>query len=292
MRYTVLLILLLSLVASSFGQDRQAAIADFNALKARAAMLDRLILAPEESDISVASQQNARATRLLPRETYDNSFSSIRGGGAYYSFFFRSSHYGSGSDLGWEGGFLSTGYTDLTLMADLGEVPLDQITRDSRSVVDLANFKMPKDPRNSPEWEKARSGNMTIGETSIVNRVRPIIGHSYVIRSAALPYYDVLVAFTIYRQDMDNSLILIWKILQQNDTPRRGCDGSTAETDDQIRSKAQGWLRDERLKGIVFSVSNKVVTLTGSVDRQFLPYAIQLANSCGTSKTVNLLEAR
>ncbi|MEO7660344.1 MAG: BON domain-containing protein [Pyrinomonadaceae bacterium] len=292
MKLITSLLLFIGLSLTIFGQDRQTALVDFNAMKTKAAELDLTILAPEESDVVVALQQNAIAIRLLPRETYDNSFSSIRGGGAYHSFFFRSSHYGSGSDLGWEGGYLSTGYTDFALMADLGEVRLDQITRDSHGVIDFANFRMPKDPRSSPEFDKARSGKLMIGETLSVNRIKPIVGHSYVIRSAALAYYDILVAFTVYRKDTDNSLILLWKPLEQYDTPRRGCDGTAVETDDQIRTNAKGWLRDERLKGIEFQVSNKVVTLTGSVDRQFLPYAIQLANGCGTSKTINRLEPR
>jgi len=288
----MLLFLFLVLFMSTFGQDRQRALTDFNAMKARAAELERAFLAPDDNDRAVAAQRSATAIRLLPRETYDNSFSSIRGGGAYYGFYYRSPDYGYGSELGWEGGYLSTGYTDFAMMADLGEISIDEITKDTRGVVDIANYKIPDDPRNSSDNGKARMGTLTIGETAVVSRLKPIVGRSYVVRSLRVSYYDILVAFTVFRRDSDNSLILLSRLLHQYDTPRAASDGKIAESDDQIRSKAQNWLRDERFKGVAFSVANRVVTLNGSVDRQLLAYAIQLANNTGASKTINLLEPR
>ncbi|MEO7660343.1 MAG: hypothetical protein ABIV48_12075 [Pyrinomonadaceae bacterium] len=261
-------------------------------MKSRAAELERVVLAPDDLDKAIAAQRSVSAIRILPRETYDNSFSSIRGGGCYYGFYFRTPDYGRGSELHWGDGYLKTGSTELALMADLGEIPIDQISRDTRIVVDFANYKVPSDLRNSAESVKARVGSLTIGETTSLPRVKPVVGHSYVVRSVHLGYYDILVAFTVFRRDADNSLILLWKLLQQNDTPREARDGNIAETDDQLHAKIQGWLGDKRFKGIVFKVSNRVVTLSGSADRQFFGYAIELANRSGASKIINLLEPR
>lgn len=284
MRYTVLLFLLLGLTSSTFSQDRQKALADFNEMKLKAAALERAVLAPEESDKVAAAQRSAMAVRIMPRETYDNSFSSIRGGGAYYGIYYRMHDYSYGCELGWERGRLSVCTSDFAAMTDLGEISLDQVTTNNQSVIDLGSYK------NSSERQSTRTGEL-IGQTSVVGYLNPVVGHTYLIRSIRTGYYDILAAFTVSRQDTDNSLILLSKILQQNDPPRRAGD-KVADSDEQIRVRAQSWLRDERFKGIVVNVSNRVVTLTGSVDGQFVAYAIQLSNGLGASKTINLLEPR
>lgn len=276
----------------AIGQDRQTALAEFNSMKARAAELDRIILAPDESDLAEAARRSATAIRLLPREKYDNSFTSIRGGGAYYGFYYRDSHYGYGSELGWEQGHLSTGFNDLALMADLGAVPIDQITLESRGVIDLANYRLPADPRSSTDSMKARGGELKVGETPILNRVKPASGRSYVLRSVRVDYYDILVAFSVHREDDDKSLILFWKLLHQFDTPRRASDSKPAVTDAQLISSVKGHLIHEPFKNVTFSVSNKVLTLSGSFDRQKLGYLTNLIGLSGTSKVVNNLELR
>src|SRR5262245_31351575 len=99
-------------------KERQAALEKFNNLKATAADLENVVLAPEKQDFEEAKKENAEVLRILPREIYDNSFSSIRGGGSYYSFYFRIPDYDHGTDIGLEKSLLSTGLSGFGVMAD------------------------------------------------------------------------------------------------------------------------------------------------------------------------------
>jgi hypothetical protein len=272
-------------------QDRQAALEKFDKLKATVAALENVVLAPEKEDLEAAAKENVEAFRILPREIYDNSFSSIRGGGAYYSFYFRIPDWGYGTDIGLEQNLLSTGFNEFGLLADLGEISLGNVSTESKSVLALMNYQKANGGIAERDYQKIRQDGLKLENTTFVTRLTPIVGHVYILRSSRNDYYDVLVAFKIFRKDSDGSLIILWKTLQQFDTPRRNTAAAVL-SDLEIQNKSKQWLHDNRFRDVTFTVENGVATLRGTVDKSVLAYAIQLASEGGASKVINLLGVR
>lgn len=283
--YTILFSTLMATVC--VGQGRQSALDQFNSLKGTAAALERLVLAPSDEDVAAAEEENAYAVRLLPRETYDNSFTSIRGGGSYYSFFYRIHDYGYGSDISLEQGRLGSGFA----MAELGDIPLSSISRTTLGVTGLANYAKTKFDDVRSDYNLTATGSLKLENTSYSLGLKAVVGKTYVVRSINHDYYDILVAFKIFRQDSDKSLVLFWRLIEHYDTPRRNYP-IKASSDAEIMAKAKRWQNDERFKDVQISVNENVTTLRGSVDKKFLSYLIQMANSDGPAKVINLLAVR
>jgi hypothetical protein len=286
----MVLISAISLTAgSAMAQDRQTALDQFNLLKNSAAALERRVLAPSEDDIATAKASGSQVVRILPRETYDNSFTSIRGGGAYYSFFYRIHDYGWGSDICLEQGRIRAGFA----MAELGDIPFNTISKSTTGVTGLAGYEGASDSDYSTARYKAANGVLKLDDTTYRLDYKATVGKTYIIRSIQHDYYDVLVAVKILREDTDKSLIILWKLIDQFDTPRQDPRSNTLPASDtSIAEKWKGWQHDLRFKDVQFSVNQSVVTLRGSVTKKDLPYTIQLANSTGAAKVINGLTTR
>lgn len=217
MRYTVFLFLFLGVTASAFSQDRQRALADFNEMKLKAAAIERVVLAPDDSDKAAAAQQSASAVRIMPRETYDNSFSSIRGGGSYYSFVRKTHEYGFGSDIELQQNYLSVGFAgrDYGFLIDLGNAPLTGDIKDLKNLRGLdflINYKPADHPR--AESQTRSSEGYKIDELVYKNRIPAVVGHTYALRSIGSPESDIVVAFTVRRKDEDGSIIIFWRLIE------------------------------------------------------------------------------
>ncbi len=271
-------------------QDRSAALEEFNGLKKKAASLESVILAPEKADIEAATKDGLNVFRILPRETYDNSFSSIRGGGAYYSFYFRYNDYGHGSDLALEQNYLSTGSSGLGLMADLGNVPLSEISAETSALIELVSYQNSK----YPEIEKDRAlvyKGLKLGETTFNTRLSPIVGHTYVLRSLVFGYYDVVVGFRILRKDEDGSLIIFWKLLEQLNTQTYR-EAIPKRSDAELLKSLTDMTHRDIFSNVRPEVRDSVAIMRGAIDRQNLPYLVQLATSAGALKVVNALDVK
>ena len=184
-------------------------------------------LAPSARDFTdheaFLKQPKTGLIRLLPREVYDREPGpiKIRGGGAYYSFFFISHDYGYGSDIGLERNRLSTGFAgaDFGMLTNLGEVSLAEIVPDDSRVTFLKNYSPPtKLSEARTEQGRASDGFLIAGMT--YGRSLPLkVGSTYLIRSIVYDTSDVLVAFTVTRKDTDGSSIIVWKLLKKFQTP-------------------------------------------------------------------------
>lgn len=179
-------------------------------------------------------------------------------------------------------------------MAELGDVPLSSVSRTTKGRVSgLANYAKTKSADIMSDYNQAASDSLKLDDTIYRLGVKAVVGSSYIVRSISPDYYDVLVAFKVHRQDSDNSLILIWRLLEQYDTPRRNYplpNGAISDAD--LLAKAKRWQADERFKAVSVTVADNVTTLRGSIDRKNLPYLIQLANSAGAVKVINLMSPR
>ena len=292
MRYFVFLLLFGGLFSTVSAQDRQQTLEKFNDIKNQAKVLERKILSPDEKDIETALRENVGVFRILPRETYDTGLFSTRGGGAYYSFYFRITDYGHGSDIQLSQNNFSVGFAgaDFGFIADLGNLSLSNSDELRRSANYLLAFKAPSESAKArEEHQKGWHNGFEIDGVNYRNRIPAVVGHTYAVRSINYEYSDVLAAFNVYRKDADGSLIIFWKLIEQFETPTLNGSRKTQSSDEKILSQIKSWARSDMFPDIQGEVNNGVVTLRGKIAKNKLAYAVQLANGAGATKVINLL---
>jgi hypothetical protein len=213
-------VLLLSSFAIAQEPTRAQKIEKITELRSQIGALEKDIMMPDAKDSALAARLGVNAVRLLPREKYDHVL-AINGGGAYYSFFLKSQAYGRGSDIGLEQGYLSVGFAgaDYGFMYDLGEIALDDVTKDSKEAFFLVSYKPPSfEPEVRIEQLKAR--DYDANGVIYKSRLTSIVGHTYLLRSISFDDSDILVAFTVIRKDTDGSLIIFWKTIENFEKPK------------------------------------------------------------------------
>ena len=193
------------------------------------------ILAPAARDVAqhqfLLSQENTGMMRLLPREVFDWGRRTVkkkvpmRGGGAYFSFHYRSHEYGYGSDISYERGVLRVGFAgaDYGMLTDLGNTPLESITKEDPRAHFLLNYKPPRKEKDARiEAKKFQALHTPHGLTGFTidgipyqSRVNAVTNHLYLLRSINYNTSDVLVAFRVVSIGEDGGLTIAWKILKK-----------------------------------------------------------------------------
>ena len=169
--------------------------------------------------------------RLLPREHFDWEVMkvakkvSVRGGGAYFSFHYRSHEYGYGSDISYSNGLLRVGFVglDYGMLTDLGDTPLEPISAEDPRVSFLLNYKSAQTEKNARiEAYKLNVIRKPRGLTGFTvdgalyrGTVDAVVNHTYLLRSIVYNKSDVLVAFRIVSIGADGGLTIAWKILKE-----------------------------------------------------------------------------
>ncbi len=244
-------------------------------------------LAIDENEIELAKAQGFGVFKILPRGKYEKELPSIRGGGAYYSFYYRYHDYGHGSDIELQQNQLSVGFAgaDYGFLKDLGNVSLATVTK--KNFDDFLASYIP--PTNEPDIrkEQQKARNYEINGQIYKNQLPVMVGHTYLVRSINFGNSDVLVALNISRQKTDGSLVIFWKILEQFDTPKI-LTGS--KNDEELLERLKHQLTEEKYKGIEFEVKDMVVTLRGNVAKADAANVTLWANDFGAKKVINLLE--
>lgn len=197
------------------------------------------ILAPVESDVAqhqfLLSLKNTGLMRLLPRENFDWEVYEvpkqvdIRGGGAYFSFHYRSHEYGYGSDLSYEKGLLQVGFAgaDYGMLTDLDDTPLEPISAEDPRASFLLNYQPPQKEEDArSEYRKFsvmrgshKLSGFTVDGVNYQTRVDAVVNHTYLLRSIVYRRSDVLVAFRVVRINDDGGLTIAWKILKEFGPP-------------------------------------------------------------------------
>ena len=205
------------------------------------------------------SQSGTGLVRLMPRWAITNTGLEprsgprdfgINGGGAYFSFYFRTHEYGRGSDLevsrrllgpdvnfygdhdelrpdlkssGIEGppsvGTFSVGFAgaDYGMMTNLGKLPVESINLDHASLAFLLKYRPPRpEPQARCEHRRFMAGIEADGRF-YKTRLPIETGDTYLLRSIVYDRYDVLVAFQVVRQEGDGSVTIAWKLLKKFD---------------------------------------------------------------------------
>jgi hypothetical protein len=222
MRYLLFtFIVVLFLSTSTSAQTRQQALQDIAKLKEEAQMLEKIVLSPDKQDIELAEKENANVFRILPREKYDNSSSSVRGGGgAYYSFTKQSNSYDDIPQMELSQDKLLVGFYGVNygFITDLGKTSLNKIGEETKGFNFLIDYQPPTDVLDGRiEQQKARGFDFE--GTTFKNRLPAKVGHSYLLRAITYDEADVFVALKIQRKDDDGSLIVFWKLIKQFDKP-------------------------------------------------------------------------
>lgn len=191
------------------------------------------LLAPSQDDrlrlAAFLQMPNTGLIRLLPREVYDSQTyhtakkTDIRGGGAYYSFSYRTHAYGYGSDIELDHNRLKVGFAgaDYGMLTSLGDVPIEAITLDDPRVQFLSSYR----PQYSEPLARAESRRLNIGGVVVdglhyQRRLRATENTTYLLRSIVYDRTDVLVALRVVRKDTDGSVIIAWKRLKNYPIPK------------------------------------------------------------------------
>lgn len=207
--------------STAFGQEltREQKLQKINDLNAQLKTLEQEFFQPDAKDLKQAEKEGLSVFRILPREKYDRKL-TIQGGGSYYSFTTKSHDYQKIAQIGLEQNNLKVGFAgaDYGFIADLGETPLANITKETGEVNFLINYKP---PTNEPEarTEKRKTWNYETSGFSFKSHLPVTVGHAYVLRAISYDDADVLVAFKIHRKDADGSLIIFWKLIESFEKP-------------------------------------------------------------------------
>jgi hypothetical protein len=223
-----------TLVLSAFSvsaqtQTRDDVIKELEVKRAELAVLEKKILAVDDSDregfASFLSQPQTGAIRLLPREIYDGKRErglTINGGGAFYSFVRLTHDYGQGSDIMLEQGYFSVGFAgaDYGMLLNLGDVSIEQVTNDHAATRAFLDYTPPvKEPEARAEYRKLWQG-MEVSGFTFKSRFPAKVSNTYLLRSISFERSDTLVVFRALRKDMDGSFILVYKVLKSFPKPK------------------------------------------------------------------------
>jgi hypothetical protein len=216
-----------------FGQTRSRAdvLNDIETKRAELAKLENQFLAPSAEDRTAyaefLTQPNTGLIRLLPREKFDSdankrSGMTTRGGGAYYSFSRQTHEYGWAIDIGFEQGYLQTGFggADYGMITKLDGARLEDVSTELPGAIFLAKYSAVANEPEARIEQRRFSTGATIDGIAYKRRLPVEIGATYILRSITFEEADVLVAFRIVRQDTDGSLIIAWRMLEKYPTPK------------------------------------------------------------------------
>jgi hypothetical protein len=226
---TLLFILLFISSNSVWAQStkRDDLIREIESLRSQLKVREDALLEPStedrESFAEFLGQKDTGLIRLLPREEYeDKKKLTINVGGAYFSFSRLTHEYGNVSDIILERGNLRVGFAGANygMMANLGDIPLEDVRVDAPGVEMLASLSPPT-LLPKARIEQRRSGEgIQVADILYRSSLPVVLNSTYILRSVSFDESDVLVAFRVVRKDTDGSLILAWKMLKKGDVPK------------------------------------------------------------------------
>lgn len=184
------------------------------------------LLAPSVQDradhAAFLKQSDTGLIKLLPREVYDwraydtEKHLNLKGGGAYYSFFYLSHEYGYGSDLELDHSKFTVGFAGgYGMLVRIGDVSLNDVSLGSPTIDFIAKYR-PARTAFYLRCELKRFHDGVEVDGLVYRSSLPIeVNSTYLLRSISYGRSDLLVAYRVTRQDSDGSVILAWKLLKQ-----------------------------------------------------------------------------
>ena len=190
-------------------------------------VLTKGVLAPSAQDVAANTaflqQKDTGLIKLLPREKVDwqphqkPKHVSLRGGGAYYSFFYLSHDNIYGADIVLDHNSLAVDFKepDYGILTELRDFPLESLSADDARAAFIGTHKP------APSAAAARCEITQFREGIVVNGLAhklslPVkVNSTYLLRSINYGRSDLLVGFRVTRQDSDGSVTIAWKLLKQ-----------------------------------------------------------------------------
>jgi hypothetical protein len=109
---------------------------------------------------------------------------------------------------------------DFGFIAQLGDVPLEQMATEAESARFLYTFAAPTaEPNAREQWRRSGAG-FQVGELTYKSRLPALANNTYLLRSINYGSSDVLVAFRVVRKEEDGSMVLLWKTLHKFSKPQ------------------------------------------------------------------------
>jgi len=216
-----------SISAQAQSESRDDVLRMIEAKRAELQALEAKFLGASEEESAAykefLQQPDTGITRLLPREVFDNNKSPLttRGGGAYYSFTRRTHEYGLGSQIALERDTLSVAFVgaDYGMLARLGDLPLSAISLENSAAKFLASYEaVSEEPQARAEYLRFSTG-VKFEDVFFKTRQPAIVNNTYVLRGIHYSDSDVLVAFRIVGKDLDDSVVILWKLLKKYPKP-------------------------------------------------------------------------
>lgn len=214
-----------SISALAQSESRDDVLKKIEAKRAELQALEAKFLAASEEDVAAYTeflqQPDTGIARLLPREVFDKGTLTTRGGGAYYSFTRRTHEYGWGTQIGLERDSLSVSFAgaDYGMLARLGDLPLSAISLEHSAAKFLASYEaVSEEPQARAEHLRFSNG-VKFEDVLFKTRQPAIVNNTYVLRGIHYSDSDVLVAFRIVGKDLDDSVVILWKLLKKYPKP-------------------------------------------------------------------------
>ncbi len=280
--------------------SREQKIKKIEELNNQIKILEKDVILPGAKDLEQAQKQGLNVFRIMPREIYDGVF-TICGGAAYYSFTKKEHSYNSVPQIGLSQKSLSVGFAgaDYGFIADLGEISLAEISKETLEVVFLANYKP---PTNEPEvrLEQRKTNDYNVDGVTYKRSLPAIVGNAYALRAITFDDADVLVAFKIHRKDADGSLIIFWKLIENFAIPRLERNVTitypqqTSETEIKVldyvmTQELQSAFEQKGFKDISVEATMTEVILRGTVPKGKLAEAVRITYETAKRKIKNQL---
>ena len=303
MRYAFkifLFVLFLASIINAQDLSREQKLKKIEELNNQIRTLEKDVILPSAKDLEQVQKQGFNVFRIMPREIYDGDF-TIRGGAAYYSFTKKEHSYNSIPQIELSQKSLSVGFAgaDYGFIANLGEISLAGVSKETLEVNFLANYKP---PTNEPEvrLEQLKTRDYNVDGIIYKRNLPAIVGHAYVLRAISFDDADILVAFRIHRKDTDGSLIIFWKLLETFEIPHLERNETTINVPqvspnevgvlDYVMTQAlQSAFEQKGFKDISAEVTTTEVTLRGIVPKGKLAEAVSIALETAKRKVKNQL---
>ena len=188
------------------------------------------LLAPSVQDrahhAAFLREKNTGLIKLLPRELYDwrtyhtEKRLNVKGGGAYYSFFYLSHESSYGSDIEFDHNKFTVGFAGgYGMLVKIGDVSLSDVSLGSPTINFIAKYRPSRSmPDLRCELKRFQDG-VEVDGLVYRNSLPVEVNSTYLLRSISYGRSDLLVAFRVTRKDSDGSVILAWKLLNQYSKP-------------------------------------------------------------------------
>ena len=180
---------------------------------------DQVVGAPGSTEGTFTHLSNVQRLGPLPNARRSGD---VRGGGAYYSFTYRSHAYGYATQLSLSLGQFEVGFAgaDYGFLTNLGDVSLESVSLNTPAANLAANYKRATVDGNARS-EQRRFGQGVVVDGITFKRSLPMAANStYVLRAVNYGNSDVLVAFRVVEVESDGTALILWKLLKRYSAPQ------------------------------------------------------------------------